>query len=123
MIFTDIVPGNPWIICTLWQAQYLIEKARTLDELNEAIPLLEWTVRHAAPSGVLAEQINPYTAEHMSVSPLTWSHATYIIVVMEYLKKLQALPSFNRRMSELTTPMRTPFIMPPDVYTVPGVAG
>ncbi len=87
----DQVPGNPWVICTLWQAEYLIAKARTFEQLAEAIPLLEWTVSKANESGVLAEQFNPYTGEAMSVSPLTWSHATFVIVVLKYLQKHELL--------------------------------
>jgi GH15 family glucan-1,4-alpha-glucosidase len=85
------VPGNPWVICTLWQAQYLIAKARGVDELREALTLLEWSVERAEKSGVLAEQFHPYTGEAISVSPLTWSHATFVIVVLEYLEKLHHL--------------------------------
>ena len=119
---TDLVPGNPWIICTLWQAQYIVAKATSVEELQEAVGLLEWTVKRAAPSGVLAEQINPYTADHMSVSPLTWSHATFVIVVMEYLAKLESLPSATRLIShDANSQVRSPFSVPPGVYTVPGV--
>ncbi len=85
------IPGNPWVICTLWQAQYCIAKARNVDELKLAVPLLEWCVKRASASGVLAEQFNPHTGEPISVSPLTWSHATVVIVVMEYLNKLKKL--------------------------------
>ena len=52
---------------------------------------LRWTVSHALPSGVLAEQINPFTGEPVSVSPLTWSHAAVVQTVMDYLEKLQEL--------------------------------
>ena len=51
--------------------------------------LLEWCCHRAGESGVLAEQFHPHTGEPLSVSPLTWSHATFVIVVMEYLQKLQ----------------------------------
>jgi len=81
------VPGNPWVICTLWYAQWLVERARTIEELQEALPLLEWTHQRALPSGVLAEQFDPYTGAQVSVSPLTWSHATYMIVVAKYLRR------------------------------------
>ncbi len=90
------VPGNPWVICTLWQAQYTIAKAQTVHELDEAMKLLEWTVERAETSGVLAEQFHPYSGHPMSVSPLTWSHATFVIVVMEYLEKLAALRARTR---------------------------
>jgi glucoamylase len=82
---TADVPGNPWAICTLWYAQWLIEKATTEEELREALPYLDWTANRAFASGVLAEQFDPYSGQAISVSPLTWSHATVMIVVMKYL--------------------------------------
>jgi glucoamylase len=81
------VPGNPWVICTLWVAQWLIERAETLEQLEQAQPYLHWTADRAFPSGVLAEQFDPYTGAPISVSPLTWSHATVMIVSMKYLLK------------------------------------
>ncbi|UCD57292.1 MAG: glycoside hydrolase family 15 protein, partial [Candidatus Hydrogenedentota bacterium] len=85
------VPGNPWFICTLWMAQYEIARARAFAELQEPLRILDWVGRHALSSGVLAEQVHPYTGEPLSVSPLTWSHATFALVVLEYLKKLEEL--------------------------------
>ena len=87
----DQVPGNPWAICSLWRAQYVIAKARNVEELEEARGLLEWCVYRAEESGVMAEQFHPHTGDPISVSPLTWSHATYAIVVLEYLTKLAQL--------------------------------
>jgi hypothetical protein len=40
---------------------------------------------------VLAEQYHPYTGAPISVSPLTWSHATFVIAVTEWLKKHESL--------------------------------
>jgi GH15 family glucan-1,4-alpha-glucosidase len=85
------VPGNPWFICTLWLADYRIASARNLEELESAVEILEWTVKRALPSGVLAEQVDPLTGAPVSVSPLTWSHATVVATVMAYLRKLEAL--------------------------------
>jgi glucoamylase len=82
------VPGNPWVICTLWRAQYVIAGARSEADLVEATDILNWCVARAERSGVLAEQFHPHTGEAISVSPLTWSHATFVIVVLEYVKKL-----------------------------------
>ena len=81
------VPGNPWVICTLWHAQWLIARAHTVDDLKNAMPYLDWAIERADLAGVMAEQYHPYTGEPLGVSPLTWSHATFVIVVMEYLKK------------------------------------
>ena len=85
------VPGNPWFVCTLWVAQWLIKKATTVDQLKEAVPLLEWVADRALASGVLAEQVHPHTNEPLSVSPLTWSHATYVQTVLDYLEKRGSL--------------------------------
>ncbi len=84
---TDRVAGNPWFICTLWLAQHQIALARNIEELKQAIPTLSWVAEHALPSGVLAEQVNPYDDSPLSVSPLTWSHAAYCTAVVEYLDK------------------------------------
>ena len=81
----DTVPGNPWFICTLWLAQWYIARARDVDELDPAIDLLDWVADQDLPSGVMAEQVHPYTNEPLSVSPLTWSHATLVLAVEEYL--------------------------------------
>jgi len=83
----EAVPGNPWVICTLWHAQHRIALAKTPEELRKTLGLLEWAAQRAKDSGVLAEQYHPYTGEQISVSPLTWSHATVVIAVMEYLQK------------------------------------
>jgi GH15 family glucan-1,4-alpha-glucosidase len=81
------VPGNPWVICTLWLAMHDIAVAKSISELEPALKYLQWAVDRALPSGVLAEQFHPHTGAPISVSPLTWSHATVITVVMHYLLK------------------------------------
>ena len=85
------VPGNPWFICTLWLAQWYIATAATLDELAPALELLQWVASRALPSGVLAEQVHPYTGEPLSVSPLTWSHATFVKTLQEYVARQEAI--------------------------------
>ena len=71
--------------------EYHIARAQTLDELHEALPWLEWVRTHALPSGVLAEQIDPYTDAPLSVSPLTWSHAEFVSAVRWYAGKYRRL--------------------------------
>ncbi|MDA8596999.1 glycoside hydrolase family 15 protein [Candidatus Pacebacteria bacterium] len=78
---------NPWVITTLWMAQYYIMKAVSVRDLDKAYALLEWTCSHATKSGVLAEQMHPHTREHLSTAPLTWSHAEFVITVDEYLRR------------------------------------
>ncbi|MBL7140870.1 MAG: glycoside hydrolase family 15 protein [Planctomycetes bacterium] len=85
------VPGNPWFVCTIWLADYYIARGSTVDELKEALPIFEWAVSHALPSGVLAEQVDPYSGRPLSVSPLTWSHGTLVLTLIKYLQKLEDL--------------------------------
>jgi GH15 family glucan-1,4-alpha-glucosidase len=80
------VPGNPWFICTLWLAEWYAVTAKNMDDLRKTLELLEWSAEHALPSGILAEQIHPYTHEPLSVSPLTWSHAAFVSAVLTYLQ-------------------------------------
>ncbi|MGV6815565.1 MAG: glycoside hydrolase family 15 protein, partial [Phycisphaerales bacterium] len=94
---TDDVPGNPWVICTLWQAQYHIAIATNMQELKLAMPLLEWTRKHTLESGVLAEQFDPYSGAPMSVSPLTWSHATVVATCVMYCKKFEEIQQREER--------------------------
>ncbi len=85
------VPGNPWFICTLWLADWYIAKAKSVSELRLALPFLDWAAGHALPSGILAEQVHPLTNAPLSVSPLTWSHATVVATAAGYLRKLNAM--------------------------------
>lgn len=84
------VPGNPWFICTLWLAQYHIARAGAVEDLHPAREILEWVAARALPSGVLGEQIHPRANTPLSVSPLVWSHAEYVITYLNYLEKFQS---------------------------------
>lgn len=88
---SENVPGNPWIICTIWLARWYIACAQTEAEMKPAMELLNWAARRAQSSGILAEQLNPFTGASLSVSPLTWSHAEFVIAVCEYLEKREKL--------------------------------
>ena len=85
------LPGNPWFICTLWLARWYIAIAQNVEELSRGLNLLNWTAKHASPSGMLAEQINPFSGNPVSVSPLVWSHAEFVITVCEYIEKQKEL--------------------------------
>lgn len=85
--------SNAWFICTLWLADYRIAIAKSKKDLKGALEIIEWTVKRALPSGVLAEQVNPLNGEHASVSPLTWSHSTFVATVAGYLAKLKEFDS------------------------------
>jgi glucoamylase len=80
-------PGNPWIITTLWLAYYYIAIAQTPEELQKAEYFITWASDHALESGVLAEQVHPVTNKPLSVSPLTWSHATFATAVQKLIDK------------------------------------
>ncbi|WP_134700293.1 glycoside hydrolase family 15 protein [Ammoniphilus sp. YIM 78166] len=87
------IPGNPWIICTLWMADWRIAKAETLDDLAQPLQTLQWVVASALESGVLPEQLDPYNGKPLSVAPLTWSHSTFVLTVLKYLEKYEELKS------------------------------
>ena len=88
---TERVPGNPWIICTLWLAEHVIAKATDRQSLERALDLVRWARAKATPSMILPEQIDPYDGQPLSVAPLTWSHAQVISVVHAWLAALRRL--------------------------------
>jgi GH15 family glucan-1,4-alpha-glucosidase len=85
------LPGNPWFVATLWLADYLVQRAGSEPEMSEAIDILSWVAGHALPSGVLAEQVHPFTGAPLSVSPLTWSHATFVATIQHLVRRLGRL--------------------------------
>jgi glucoamylase len=87
----DKVPGNPWMICTLWLALWYLARAKMKADLKRPRDILEWAAKHCLESGCMAEQIHPYNGTPLSVSPLTWSHATYIETVLIYWEKCKTL--------------------------------
>lgn len=82
---------NPWIITTLWVAQYYISVAKNENDFEKVKEILRWVVSHALPSGVLPEQLDANTGEHLSASPLTWSQSEYVSTILNYLDKLEEL--------------------------------
>jgi oligosaccharide amylase len=95
MRVSERVTGNAWFICTLWLAEYYIAVAERTEDLEKALNILNWVRGNALPSGVLAEQINPLTGEQVSVSPLTWSHSTFVAAVENYLEKFDVITYRN----------------------------
>ncbi|XID92153.1 glycoside hydrolase family 15 protein [Paenibacillaceae bacterium WGS1546] len=71
------IGGNPWILTTLWLAQF---RARN-GETAEARRLLDWAVAHRTATGLLPEQVDRTSGETAWVVPLTWSHAMFILTV------------------------------------------
>jgi GH15 family glucan-1,4-alpha-glucosidase len=99
---TRKVPGNPWFICTLWLAQWLIATAKDTRDLGPARDIINWATAHQLPGGLLSEQLDPNTGAPLSVSPLTWSHAEFIATVDEYCRKSERL----RRSVSPTSPLK-----------------
>ncbi|RMD46327.1 MAG: glycoside hydrolase family 15 protein, partial [Aquificota bacterium] len=79
------LPGNPWIVTTLWMANWYID----IEEFENAIEILNWVLKRKLQAGLLAEQYNPYTGEPLSVTPLTWSHSSFCYTVQKLNKKLK----------------------------------
>lgn len=83
--------GNPWIITTLWAADFQIASAKSLAELQKTVHTLAWTFARANSAGILPEQVHPVSGIPLSVAPLTWSHAAFVSTVLRYLGKYSEL--------------------------------
>jgi GH15 family glucan-1,4-alpha-glucosidase len=77
--------GNPWIVTTLWLAQYYSGSSQT----DKARELLEWAVARELPSGALSEQFDPENASPLGVTPLVWSHAELVNTILDLSKPAQ----------------------------------
>ena len=84
---TDEATGNPWLICTMWLAKWYIAKAKKTDDLKRALELINWVADCSLETGVMPEQVHPFTGESLSVAPLTWSHAEFVDVISRYVEK------------------------------------
>ncbi|HBC44534.1 MAG TPA: glycoside hydrolase family 15 [Candidatus Vogelbacteria bacterium] len=85
------LPGNPWIVTTLWLAEYLIVAAENDRDLDRARSIFSWVVSRADRSGALPEQVHPFTGAPLSASPLVWSHAAFVHAIVSYLDRLETL--------------------------------
>lgn len=93
----DAESPNPWVVTSLWMAQYYIMRAEKVKDLEDAYHILEWTASHATKSGILAEQMHPRTREHLSTAPLVWSHAEFVVTVNEYLRRHSELSGSTKK--------------------------
>ncbi len=71
--------GNPWIVCTVWLAQYYV----ALDRQAEAMELLDWVFARQHEGSVLSEQYDAENGQTVGVSPLVWSHAELINTILD----------------------------------------
>ena len=75
------IPGNPWFVTGLWLAQYYLQTG----QIEQAVEILQWCQLHMLSTGVLPEQINPYTDQYVSVAPLVWSQAEYVSTLLDLI--------------------------------------
>ncbi len=75
--------GNPWVITTLWMALYYIK----IGKIKAAEQCFKYVVNTASEYGFLSEQVNNENSDFQWVIGLGWSHAMFIIVLDELLKK------------------------------------
>lgn len=74
--------GNPWIVCSLWLAQYYA----TAGLIDKSKALLDWALSRELPSGVLSEQFDPESGSPLGVTPLVWSHAEMVNTLLDLSK-------------------------------------
>ena len=73
----------PWVVTTLWMAMYYIK----CNEIKKAKECFNFVTNSASNLGFLAEQVDNETMKPAWAIGLGWSHAMYIIVLSEILKK------------------------------------
>jgi len=75
--------GKPWVIATLWMANYYLET----EENQKAKECFDYVLKTSANHGFLAEQIDNETMGPDWVIGLGWSHAMFIIVLKKMIEK------------------------------------
>ena len=84
---------NPWLITTAWEALRLLHSPQWADPVwreqarKKIDATIEWVLQHQYPSGVFPEQLDPVTGESLSATPLVWSHAVFVELMLTYLEK------------------------------------
>jgi len=72
----EYIGGNPWILTTLWLALYCIEN----NNYEKALDLFAWAAKGRTELYLLPEQVDKETGKPLWITPLTWSHAMYVLV-------------------------------------------
>lgn len=72
--------GNPWVLCSLWLALDANRRgdAATVQEV------LEWVLDNQSRTGLLPEQVHKVHGGPGWILPLTWSHAMFVLTVLEH---------------------------------------
>lgn len=71
--------GNPWLITTLWLAQYYLDN----ENQSRAKELIDWVAKRGSASGMFPEQVDSVNGSPASVCPLVWSHSTFVETVLK----------------------------------------
>ena len=75
--------GNPWVIATLWMANYYLETG----ENKKARECFDFVLKTSGKHGYLAEQIDNNQMAPAWVIGLGWSHAMFIITLQKMIEK------------------------------------
>ena len=75
--------GRPWIIATLWIAEYYLE----IGEKQKAKECFDFVIKTSTEHGFLAEQVNNSTMQPDWVIGLGWSHAMFIETLKKMIEK------------------------------------
>lgn len=79
----NYIGGNPWIVSTLWVALYHAKRGNA----EKAREYMDWAVKSQTELGLLPEQVGKEDGKPAWVIPLTWSHAMFILVLVELIEK------------------------------------
>lgn len=75
--------GNPWVISSLWLAQYYLNAG----EKRKAREQFTFVVKTASELGFLGEQIDNNTLKPAWVIGLGWSHAMFVNILSQLMSK------------------------------------
>lgn len=75
----NYIGGNPWVLATLWVALYYCKKK----DFNSAGAYFDWAVKARTGLDLLPEQASKDDGKPVWVIPLTWSHAMFVLTLME----------------------------------------
>ena len=78
----NYIGGNPWIIASLWVALHYSRRG----DYGKAREYLDWTVKGQTELGLLPEQVGRDDGKPAWVIPLTWSHAMFVLVLMDLVE-------------------------------------
>ena len=79
-LYDSSAPSPPWIITTLFLADYYEE----INASGSALSLMNFVLAHSN-NGLLPEALDPNTLEPLpTTSPLTWSSAMYVLTALDF---------------------------------------